>query len=121
MKTGLRYFWLTVGILALAAGIVGLFLPIVPTVPFVLLAAFGFARSSERLHRWLLDHPVFGPPIVDWQEKGAVSRRAKWVASLSMAGSLMIAVFLQIPWPVIVAQAAIMAAIAGFLWTRPDR
>ncbi|MFM2356431.1 MAG: hypothetical protein RLZZ528_2167 [Pseudomonadota bacterium] len=121
MKTGLRYVWLAVGCLALAAGIVGLFLPILPTVPFVLLAAFGFARSSERLHRWLLAHPVLGPPILDWQERGAVSRRAKWLASLSMAGSLVIAVVLNLPPPLVALQGAVMAAVAGFLWTRPDR
>jgi hypothetical protein len=121
MRIGVRLVWLTVGVLALAAGIVGLFLPIVPTVPFVLLAAFGFARSSDRLHRWLLEHPVFGPPIADWQERGAVSRRAKWIASLSMAGSGALAVALGLPSFVIALQAAVMAAAAGFVWTRPDR
>ena len=121
MKEGLRIFWLILGSLSLACGIVGLFLPIVPTVPFVLLAAFAFSQSSERLHRWLLEHPVLGPPISDWNERGAVGRRAKWVATLSMAGSVGLAVYLGLPPPLIVAQAAVVSAVAAFLWTRPDR
>lgn len=120
MKQGLRAIWLVIGLSALAAGLVGLFLPIVPTVPFLLLAAFSFARSSKRLQRWMLAHPVFGPPIDDWVKRGAVNRRAKWVASLSMAASVILAIALGLAGAVILAQATVMVAVAVFLWTRPE-
>ena len=58
-----RLTWLIVGLLALALGAIGIALPLLPTTPFILLAAFAFAQSSEKLHQWLLDHNVFGPLI----------------------------------------------------------
>ncbi|MGL4308935.1 MAG: YbaN family protein [Paracoccaceae bacterium] len=116
----MRMIWAALGLIALAAGMVGLFLPVIPTVPFLILAAFCFARGSERLHRWLLAHPVFGPPIQDWQESGAVSRRIKWIASLSMAAGFAAAMLLSLPVPVLAAQGAVMLAVAVFIWTRPE-
>lgn len=62
--------WIAAGGLALTLGVVGVFLPLLPTVPFLLLSAFCFGRGSSRLHRWLLQHRVFGPPIEDWIESG---------------------------------------------------
>ncbi|MGL5589238.1 MAG: YbaN family protein, partial [Aeromonas veronii] len=65
------------GWLAFATGIVGIVLPLLPTTPFMLLAAALFARSSPRFHRWLLTHPWFGPPIVDWQQYRGIRRQAR--------------------------------------------
>lgn len=115
-----RGLWLAGGVTALALGAVGVVLPLLPTVPFLLLAAFCFARSSERLHRWLLDHPAFGPPIRDWEERGAVGRKAKWIATLSMAGSVAVTSFLGMPVWAVAVQAVILFAVALFIWTRPE-
>lgn len=115
-----RGLWLVGGYLALALGAVGAVLPLLPTVPFLLLAAFCFARSSDRLHRWMLDHPTFGPPIRHWEERGAIGRRAKWVASLSMMGSVGVGLWLGLPLWVVAVQAAVLAAVAIFIWTRPE-
>ena len=65
------------GWLAFVTGIVGIVLPLLPTTPFMLLAAALFARSSPRFHRWLLAHPWFGPPIVDWQQHRGIRRHAR--------------------------------------------
>ncbi|MGL4508030.1 MAG: YbaN family protein, partial [Aeromonas sobria] len=65
------------GWLAFATGIVGIVLPLLPTTPFMLLAAALFARSSPRFHRWLLTHRWFGPPIVDWQQYRGIRRHAR--------------------------------------------
>ena len=115
-----RGLWLAGGLLALALAAVGLLLPLLPTVPFLLLAAFCFARSSDRLHRWLLGHPRLGPPIRQWEERGAIGRQAKWVASLSMLGSVGLAVWLGLPGWVVAVQAATLAAVTVFIWTRPE-
>ena len=76
----------TFGFLFLAAGTAGVFLPLLPTTPFVLLAAACFARSSEKWHRWLLANGTFGPMIRDWESKRCVSWRVKAVAIASMLG-----------------------------------
>ncbi|NLE44032.1 MAG: DUF454 domain-containing protein [Chloroflexi bacterium] len=65
------------GVLSLALGIVGVFLPLVPTTPFLLLAAACFARSSEQLYRWLMHHKVLGPYIRCYREHKAITLRAK--------------------------------------------
>src|SRR3546814_2935863 len=80
-----RWAWWLLAYASLGLGLVGVVVPGLPTVPFVLLSAYAAARGSERLHRWLLAHRVFGPMIVDWQVHGAVSRRAKRMATLAMA------------------------------------
>ena len=73
------------GFAFLAVALLGVFLPLLPTTPFVLLAAGCFAQSSERMHRWILDNPTFGPMVRDWNARRCVSVRVKAVALLSMA------------------------------------
>lgn len=72
--------WVMVG-LATA----GIFLPLLPTTPFLLLAAWLFSRSSPRLEQWLAGHALFGPPLRDWRDDGAIARRNKICAILLMA------------------------------------
>jgi uncharacterized protein len=80
-----RALWLLAGALALATGIVGIVLPLLPTTPFVLLAALCFSRGSARLERWLLDHPRFGPLVRNWRAHHAIPLRAKQTAWVMMA------------------------------------
>ena len=82
---GIRLFWLLIGVVALAAASIGILLPLIPTTPFVLLAAFAFMKSSKRLHDWLLRHRVFGKLIADWRQYGAISRQAKWVSIIPLS------------------------------------
>ena len=114
-----RALWIAAGALALALGVVGLFLPVMPTVPFVLLAALCFSHGCARCERWLLEHPQFGPPLRDWREQHAVSRRAKQVATLSMAGGSAIAWWLLEGWPRWL-PALVCVAVAGWLWWLPE-
>lgn len=116
----MRLAWFALGATSLALGAVGLVLPLVPTVPFLLLAAFCFARSSERMHRWLITHPTLGPPIVNWQRNGAIGRRAKKLATLSIAVGLLISVALGVRQIVLAIQAAVLLAVLVFIWTRPE-
>ena len=115
-----RGLFLVAGWLALGLGVLGIPLPLLPTTPFLLLAAFCFARGSERWHQWLLTHPQFGPPIRQWQRHGAISRRVKWLGSASLAALLPISLLVGAPDWVVLAQLAIIVGVASFLWTRPE-
>jgi uncharacterized membrane protein YbaN (DUF454 family) len=116
-----RAFWLVIAALSLGLGAVGVVLPVLPTTPFVLVAAYAAARSSTRLHGWLLGHRVFGPAIVDWQAHRAVSRRAKLVASGTMAASAVILFVLSPSTLLAVGVTAFMALVGTWLWLRPER
>ena len=114
-----RITWLIVGLLALALGAIGIALPLLPTTPFILLAAFAFAQSSEKLHQWLLDHNVFGPLIENWRRHGAISRRAKVVSVVSMAAVLGISLAMAAPPVVVWVQVGVLGASAAFILSRP--
>ena len=119
-STRFRWAWWLLAYGSLALGVVGIVVPGLPTVPFVLLAAWAAARGSTALHRWLLAHRQFGPMIRDWQAQGAVSRRSKWLASVMMAacGALL---FATAPaWWMAAAGCAVMAVVAIWLWMRPQ-
>ncbi|QDL91310.1 DUF454 domain-containing protein [Paroceanicella profunda] len=116
----MRIVWLTIGLLSLLAGAAGAVLPLVPTVPFLLLAAFAFSRSSERLHTWLTTHPRLGPPIMDWQRHGAIRRRVKYIATATIAAAFLISVMLNVPGHVLAIQAGVLSLVLLFLWTRPE-
>lgn len=84
---------------ALLVGLVGMFLPLLPTVPFMLLAAFCFARGNPRVERWLVEHPRFGPPITAWREHGAISPAGKRAALIALAISAIVGIAaLPLPW-----------------------
>jgi uncharacterized protein len=116
----MRVIWLGFGGLFLITGLIGVFLPVVPTTPFLLLAAGCFAKSSPRLHRWLLTHPTFGPPIRNWEENGAISRPAKRLAVVSMAVVFAVSAWAGLDWPLLLAQGALISVGCAFILTRPD-
>jgi uncharacterized membrane protein YbaN (DUF454 family) len=111
--------WL-LAVVSLGLGILGLFLPVLPTVPFVLLSAWAAARSSPRLNRWLLSHPVLGPHIQRWRRGGVVPRRAKWLATGMMAASGLLMLGLVGPRWHVGAACLTMAVVAAWLWRRPE-
>lgn len=115
-----RILLIASGIVALALGLAGIVLPLLPTTPFLLLAAVCFANSSPRLHTWLLTHPTFGPPIESWRRHRAISRRAKWMGSLSMLLVLVAGGLLGLaPW-ILALQTVALTGVSLFLWTRPE-
>lgn len=115
----MRIFWLLLGLLSLGLGILGVALPLLPTVPFILLSAFCFSRSSQRLHNWLLTHPSFGPAIVDWHERGAISKKAKYLATASIVIVFSLSLLMQLRIELLLLQAVILSVVLGFIWTRP--
>lgn len=116
----LRVLWLSAGALALVLGVMGIFLPLLPTTPFVLLAAFCFSRGSERWEAWLLGHPRLGPLVRDWRRHHAIPLRAKQLATLMMALSCTWAWF-AIPSAWRVAPALSCACVALWMWRLPTR
>jgi len=90
MTRAKRIVLIVVGFVSLGLGGLGIVVPLLPTTPLVLVAAFAFANSSETLHQWLLDHRVFGPLIENWRRHGAISRTAKAMSVLSMLSVLLI-------------------------------
>jgi uncharacterized membrane protein YbaN (DUF454 family) len=121
VRAGLvRGLWLAAGVGALVLGAIGIVLPLLPTVPFVLLAAFCFSRGSRRWERWMLEHPKLGPIVRDWREHHAVPLRAKQLATFMMACSCAIAWFvapLKFAW----IPTAACSAVAIWLWRLPTR
>ncbi len=115
-----RFLYLALAYLCLGLGFIGIFVPGLPTTPFVLVAAWAAARGSARLHRWLHDHHLFGPIVRDWQAYGAVSRRAKWVSTLTMIGCSAIFFLTSPRWWMAALGTATMACVSVWLWLRPE-
>jgi uncharacterized membrane protein YbaN (DUF454 family) len=113
---------IALGWLALALGFVGVFLPLLPTTPFVLLAAFFFSRGSERLHRWLRDHPRFGSYVRDWEAEQVIPPVGKYAGTLMMLPSVGYALATRdIPAALEVLMVVTLAAVLWFIWSRPSR
>ncbi|MCY0147787.1 YbaN family protein [Hoeflea sp. G2-23] len=115
-----RPLWFTVGILALALGGLGVVLPLLPTTPFIILAAFAFGKSAPRFQQWLEDSRSFGPMIANWREQGAIAPRYKAMAVAMMICSVLLSLALQVSVVVIVVQAVCLTGAAAFVLSRPD-
>jgi uncharacterized membrane protein YbaN (DUF454 family) len=121
----LRYtqliLWRIFAVLALMLGLIGVVLPIVPTAPFLILAAWAAGRGSPRLEQWLLNHPRYGSHIRAWRERGVVPRRAKVFAVLMMSVSAIVLQFTAVVLLARLVVPAVMVAVAIWLCTRPER
>jgi hypothetical protein len=115
-----RALYFAAGLGLTGLGIIGLILPVMPGTVFLILAAAAFARSSPRFERWLLDHPRLGPGVRLWREKQGIPRRAKRLAIGMMALSLVLLVFVGVPWWAVTLTTIVMGAAAAFIATRPD-
>jgi len=113
-------FWLVTGLVFTLGGLIGAFLPILPAVPFLLVAAYAFSKSSKRFHDWLINHRIFGPQILDWQKNGSISRRVKWITSLSMLFGVLLSAALGLGMKIVLIQCVTISIAYIFIWTRPD-
>lgn len=116
----MRVIWLACGFIALGLGIIGIVTPLLPTVPFAILAAFCFSKSSERLHNWIMAHPRLGPPVMAWRERGAISVFAKRISTASMAAAWLLSLALGLPAWLLALQGVTLIAVGWFIWSRPS-
>lgn len=116
----MRVVYLLLGLASIGLGILGAVLPIMPTVPFLILAAWCFGKSNPVWEQRLLDHPRFGSHIRAWRERGAIARIGKMGATFAFAASITLGLILLSGW------AALMPIIAAlillpYIWSRPDK
>lgn len=117
-----KFFFIVIGFLFLFLAILGIFLPLLPTTPFLLLTAICFNKGSEKFHTWLLTHPIFGPPILDWQKNHVIKTRFKILATLMMATSIgIISTKDTIPENGKISFYIFSIFVLGFIWTRKGK
>lgn len=114
-----RQLYLAGGLIALALGAIGVALPIMPTVPFLLLAAFCFARGKPEWAQRLYDHPQYGPAMRQWRDRRAIPRRAKVSAVLAMSAGVGFTWF-TVGWPWVLISLAVLLTVGPWIWTRAE-
>lgn len=114
--------FIALGFLCLFLGVLGAFLPILPTTPFALLAAYCFSKGSPKLHRWLLSTRLFGPLIYNWEQYGVVGIKAKILATVMI--TLLFSytlIFVNVALWIKCVVTLTGVGVLIFLWTRPSR
>ncbi len=120
-RTALIVFWRLLGLFFLLVGLVGILVPVMPTVPFLLVALWAFGKGHPAWRARLLAHPVYGPPLRTWQEQGAIPRRAKQAAYVGLACSVVICSLLLHDRPVVLARVLVfLGGSALFIFLRPE-
>jgi len=118
--TAKKYMWLTIGCISVGLAFIGALLPLMPTTVFLLIATYSFARSSKRLHDWLLNHKQFGPLINNWQKHRAIENKTKIKAVAVMAATFILSLVLGASALILIIQLAVLGTVALFIITRPD-
>jgi uncharacterized membrane protein YbaN (DUF454 family) len=117
-----RVLFVAIGVAAVIIGVIGIFLPVLPTTPFLLVAAWAFGKSSPRLHAWLREHPRLGPYVRDWDEAGVIPVRAKVASITMMSASLAwVALGTNAPRIGVVTMGTTLAVVGLWILTRPSR
>lgn len=120
-KATISWLYIICGWLAFGLGIIGAFLPILPTTPFMILAAFCFSKGSEKLHAWLLARPVIGDGIRDWESHGMIRKKPKIIASVLIVLLFSYTlIFVNVAIWIKAIVASIGVAVLTFILTRPS-
>lgn len=118
----MRHVLLALGWTCVGLGVAGMFLPVMPTTVFLLIAAWAFSKCSLRFHRWLYEHPRLGRPVRDWHAHRVIPVRAKALAVTMMTASLLyVTLFVADGWMLPAGLAMALGAVAAFILSRPSR
>lgn len=120
IRQTLKLFYFVIGLITTGLGIVGIFLPVLPTTPFLLLALWAFGKSSPRLQQWLYHHPRYGKTLREWSKYGVITRRIKFIAISTMSVSVPIGYFMTQSLIVLSVHATVIVLVALFIITRPS-
>lgn len=116
------YFYICCGSIFLLIGIIGIFLPLLPTTPFLILTAICFNKGSEKFHSWLINHRVFGPPILDWQKNHVIKIKYKLLATGMLAASSALVFSKEsIPLAGKLSYAILLIVLLATIWSRKSR
>lgn len=114
-----KLFWNCLGFLSLGMAYVGVITPGIPYSPFVVFAAYCFSKGSERMHRWIYNHKIFGPFLTNWNTKRVFPTKMKYFMLIMMSSSLIIMFFTGVPTRGIIYTAVFMAFVAVWAWRYP--
>ena len=118
--TSVRYGLMALGLACVGLGVVGVFLPVMPSTIFFIIALWAFSRSSIRLHQWLYNHPYFGDGVRAWHDHKVIPVRAKILAvTLISASFIFVMAFVAETWVLPAVMAAILIPVIVFIVTRP--
>lgn len=112
--------WRLAGAGALVLGVVGMTLPILPAAPFLLLAAYGFSRGSQRIHQWLVDPSSLGTGFAEWRRQGRVPARGKLLVVLFMVAGFLAAWSFGLDTASLIIEAVGLLLVGGYVLTRPS-
>ncbi len=115
-----KLFWNTLGFISLGMAYVGVVTPGIPYSPFIVFAAYCFSKGSERMHRWIYNHKIFGPFLTNWNTKRVFPQKMKYFMLIMMTSSLVIMWLTAVPVRGIIYTALFMACVAVWAWRYPS-
>ena len=115
-----KFLYFALGCLCIAMAYIGVVTPGIPYSPFIVAAAFCFARSSERAHRWIMNHPIFGPFLTNWSTKRVFPQKMKYLMIAMMSLSLVLMTISGVKPIGIVSTGIFMLLVAVWAWRYPS-
>lgn len=115
-----RYIYIAIASLCILLGAIGIFLPILPTTPFLLAALWAASKGSPKIENWLLTHKRFGPALTAWQERKAIPQKAKYLAVTMMGISWLLMAWLNVGKVVLIIMIVLFVSVSAYIFSKPS-